>query len=248
VLRWALVPLTALVATAAIAQVSAMASWVSDERARGVSLSDGLPAGQVDVSYDHDNGWYEGAFASNVRFYERARRELELIGYTGYARRLQSGWSVDAGAAYSSFSKHRDYEYLELHAGVASDAVSARLYFSPNYFGRSIHTLYAELNGSQRLVEQFRLIGHAGLLQGFEGATDRAGGSHPHADFLAGVEYRAQPFSLQVAPRVQRRRQQHLSGQHQSHARRSDGARFREILSALHCRKPFRFELEEEPG
>ncbi len=198
-LRWALAPLTALVATASIAQVSGTAAWVSDERARGVSLSNGLPAGQLDVSYDHDSGWYEGAFASNVRFYERSRRELQLIGYTGYAQRLARGWSLDAGAAYSNFSKHTDYRYLELHAGVTSDSVGVRVYFSPNYFGQSIHTVYAELNGSHRLAERFRLIGHAGLLQAFAGATDQAGGDHPHADFLAGVEYRIQPFSLQVA-------------------------------------------------
>jgi uncharacterized protein (TIGR02001 family) len=199
VLRWALAPLTAFAATASIAQVSGTAAWVSDDRVRGVSLSDGLPAGQLDVSYDHESGWYEGAFASNVRFYERSRRELQLIGYTGYAQRLQRGWSVDAGAAYSTFSKHTRYEYLELHAGVTSDALNARLYLSPNYFGQSIHTLYAEVNGSQRLVESLRLIGHAGLLQPFAGATEEAGSNHLHADFLAGLEYRRQPLSLQIA-------------------------------------------------
>jgi uncharacterized protein (TIGR02001 family) len=199
VLRWALAPLTALMATAAFAQLSGTASWVSDERVRGVSLSDGLPAGQLDVSYDHESGWYEGAFASNVRFYERSRRELELIGYTGYARRLQRGWSVDAGAAYATFSKHTQYEYLELHAGVTFDSLSARLYLSPNYYGEGIHTLYAELNGSRRLVEPLRLIGHAGLLQPFGSATDERGSDHLHTDFLAGVEYQRSRLSFQVA-------------------------------------------------
>jgi hypothetical protein len=122
-----------------------------------------------------------------------------LVGYTGYAQRLQRGWSVDAGAAYSSFSGNTDYHYAELHAGVTADAVSARLYFSPNYFGQSIHTLYAELNGSYRLTDRFKLIGHAGLLQAFAGATDQTGGGHPHPDLLAGVEYRIQPFSLQMS-------------------------------------------------
>jgi len=199
VLRWALAPLIALMATSAIAQLSGTASWVSDDRARGVSLSDGLPAAQLDVSYDHQSGWYEGAFASNVRFYERSGRELQLIGYTGYARRLKRGWSVDAGAAYSTFSRHTRYEYLELHAGVTSDAFSARLYLSPNYFGQGVHTLYGELNGSQRLVEPFKLIGHAGLLQPFAGATDDRGSDHLHPDFLAGVEYRRASLMLQVA-------------------------------------------------
>jgi uncharacterized protein (TIGR02001 family) len=199
VLRWALAPLIGLMAPAAIAQASATASWVSDDRARGVSLSDGLPAAQLDVSYDHQSGWYEGAFASNVRFYERSRRELQLIGYTGYAQRLLRGWSFDAGAAYSTFSKHTRYEYLELHAGVTSSTLSARLYLSPNYFGQGVHTLYAELNGSQRLVEALRLIGHAGLLRPFAGATDERDSDRLHPDFLAGIEYRREPLSLQIA-------------------------------------------------
>lgn len=198
-LRWALAPLIALVTTTAIAQLSATASWVSDERVRGVSLSDGQPAGQLDVSYDHQSGWYEGAFASNVKFFERLQRELELIGYTGYAYRLRNGWSIDAGAAYSTFSNHTFWEYSELHVGVTSDAVGVRLYYSPNYYGRDIQTVYAEVNASQRLVEHFRLIGHAGVLQAIAGAPRRAGADEAHPDFVAGVEYRLQPLSLQIA-------------------------------------------------
>jgi uncharacterized protein (TIGR02001 family) len=199
VLRWALASLTALVATTSFAQVAATASVVSDDRVRGVSLSDGGPAGQLNVSYDHDSGWYVGAFGSNVQFYRHSPQELQMIGYGGYSQRLQSGLSVDAGASYSTFTSNSDYRYLELNAGVTSSALGARLYYSPNYFGGSIHTLYAELNGSYRLTDRFKLIGHAGLLHGFSGATDRAGGSHPHPDLLGGIEYQKRPFSLQIS-------------------------------------------------
>ena len=198
-LRWALASLTALVATASFAQVAATASLVSDDRVRGVSLSDGGPAAQLDVSYNHESGWFAGAFGSDVQFYHHSPQELQLMAYGGYAQRLQSGLSVDAGAAYSTFSSNSDYRYLELNAGVTSSAVGARLYYSPNYFGSSTHTLYAELNGSYRLTDRFKLIGHAGLLQAFSGATDRAGGSHPHPDQLVGIEYQRRPFSLQVS-------------------------------------------------
>ncbi len=198
-LRWVLASLTALVATASTAQVSGSISLVSDDRFRGVSLTQGHAAAQLDVAYDHASGLYAGAFASNVEFDPVSGQQLQYLGYAGYAKRLQRGWSVDAGATYSDFSNDADYRYWELHAGIESDAISARLYYSPNYFGGSIHTAYAELNGSYRLAERFKLIGHAGLLQAFAGATDQTGGNHPHADFLAGVEYRMQPFSLQVA-------------------------------------------------
>jgi uncharacterized protein (TIGR02001 family) len=199
VLRSALASLTAFAATASIAQVSANVSLASDDRFRGVSLTQGHLAAQLDVGYDHASGLYAGAFASNVEFDPVVGQELQWIGYAGYARRLQSGWSVDAGAAFADFSNDADYRYWELHAGVASEAVSARVYYSPNYFGVSIHTLYAEFNGSYRLTERLKAIGHAGLLQAFAGATDQVGGDHPHADFLAGLEVRLEPFSLQVA-------------------------------------------------
>jgi hypothetical protein len=43
------------------------------------------------------------------------------------------------------------------------------------------------------------LVEHAGLLQPFAGATDERGSDHLHTDFLAGIEYRSTPLSLQVA-------------------------------------------------
>ncbi|HUD24945.1 MAG TPA: TorF family putative porin [Burkholderiaceae bacterium] len=198
-LRWALALAAALAATAAMAQVSGSASVVSDDRVRGVTLSAGRPAAQLGLAYDDPSGLYVGAFGSSVQFYEHSKREVELTGYTGYARRLSGGWTVDAGAAYTGFSGGNGYNYTELHAGVTASAVTARLYFSPNYFGQSIHTVYGELNGSYRLSERFGLIGHAGVLQAFSGATQQSGGTHPHADFLAGVEARFQPFTLQLS-------------------------------------------------
>ena len=198
-LRWALGLLAGLLATASTAQVSATASVTSDYRVRGVTLSEGRPAAQLDASYDADLGWYAGAFASNVQFYEHSDRQAQLMGYAGYARRLGGGWSVDAGAAYSTFSGGDGYNYVEMHAGVTSDALSARLYFAPDYFGQGIHTLYGELNGSQRLFDRVKLIGHAGVLQLTAGATSETGGHSPHADFLAGVEVEVQRFRLQVS-------------------------------------------------
>jgi uncharacterized protein (TIGR02001 family) len=199
VLRWALASVAALVATASSAQVSGTVSILSDYRYRGVAMTQGEPAAQLDVAYDHSSGLYGGAFASNVEFYQHAPDQVQLTGYGGYAWRLERGWSVDAGASYSDFTSDGDYRYLELHTGVASETVSAQLYYSPNYFGGSIHTVYAELNGSYHLSDQFKLIGHAGLLKAFSGAVDQAGGTAPHADWLVGGEYRFRSFTVQVS-------------------------------------------------
>ena len=199
-LRWALALAAGLAAaSASMAQVSGSVAVVSDDRVRGVSLSDGRPAAQLDVAYDHSSGLYAGGFASSVQFYRHSPHGLELTGYTGYAQRLRNGWSLDGGAAYTSFSGGEGYNYAELHAGVTASAVTARVFFSPNYFGQSIHTVYAELNGSYGLSDHFRLIGHAGLLQAYGGVTTQNGGSHPHADFLGGVQASWRPFTLQLS-------------------------------------------------
>jgi uncharacterized protein (TIGR02001 family) len=199
VLRWALAPVTALVATASSAQVSGSISVVSDNRFRGVSLTQGHPAGQLEASYDAANGLYTGALVSNAKFYEQGPDQAQMVGFAGYARRISRQWSFDVGATFSDFTSDSDYRYLELNTGLTSQVLSARLYYSPNYFGQSVHTTYAELNASYRLFDQLKLIGHAGLLRAFSGATDQTGGTHPHADLLAGVEYRIRSFSLQVS-------------------------------------------------
>lgn len=198
-LRWALAPVTALVATVSSAQVSGNFSVLSDDRFRGVTLTQGHPAAQLDVTYDDSSGLYGGVFLSNAKFYPHGPEEMQAVGYGGFARRLANGWNVDAGATYSTFTSDADYRYLELNTGISSENLNARLYYSPNYFGVSVHTVYAELNGSYRLLDQLKLIGHAGLIKAFSGATDQAGGTHPHADFLAGIEYRFRSFSLQLS-------------------------------------------------
>jgi len=195
VLRWLLAIGTALIATPSLAQISGSASLASDYRFRGVSLSQGRPAAQADLSYDHGSGWYGGLFGSNVQFDDDPRREAQVVGYVGYARRLSGGLGIDAGATYSTFSGGDGYNYAELHAGFTTAQFSGRLYYAPNYFGEDSRTLYAELNASHRLADKVRLIGHAGVLQSLSspGGHDRA-----RFDGQAAVELLLQPLTLQL--------------------------------------------------
>ena len=218
-LRWLLAIATALLATDSLAQISGSASAVSDYRFRGVSLSNGQPAAQADVSYDHDSGWYEGLFASNVRFDYELKREAQVVGFAGYARRVQNGLSVDTGATYSTFSGGDGYNYAELHAGFTSTHFSGRIYYAPNYFGRDFRTLYAELNASQRLTDRLRLIGHAGVLKPVSTPDDRAAQERARVDLQAAVELLVKSFTLQVgriandgASRVYPVRESHTGG------------------------------------
>jgi uncharacterized protein (TIGR02001 family) len=195
VLRWSLAIVTALIASPSVAQISGSASLVSDYRFRGVSLSHDRPAAQADLSYDHDSGWYGGLFGSSVQFYG-PRREAQMAAYAGYARRLRDWLSVDAGATYSAFSGGHGYNYSELHVGFTTRQLGGRLYYAPNYFGGDDRTLYAELNGSHRLADRLRLVAHVGALHVLSSAD--GGHERAHVDWLAAIEARLQPFTLQL--------------------------------------------------
>ncbi len=156
--------LGALVAANARAELSGTASILSDYRYRGISLSDGHPAAQLGLAYDDPTGAYAGLFASSVQFAISPHRELQAVPYVGYARRFASGVSAEVGAQYAAFSGPGDYDYAEVYVGIAAEALSARLYYAPRYFGREPGSFYAELNGAQPLNDRVRLLAHVGLL------------------------------------------------------------------------------------
>ena len=148
-----------------LAQVSGSASLLSDYRYRGVSLSDSNPAAQLAIAYDDASGWYGGAFASNVELGYPSKQELQAVAFAGYARRLPSGLSFEAGADYSVITGSRNYDSAEVYVGVASDDVSARLYYAPLYFGQEPGVIYGEINASHRFLDWVRLLAHGGVLR-----------------------------------------------------------------------------------
>ena len=163
-----------LAAHAAHGQASASVSLTSEYSFRGVSLSDRLPAPQLSLAYDSAHGWYAGAFAA-PRLTLGERSDIsQLVAYGGYAHRLASGLSWEAGASNTSFQNASEYNYREVYAGVASDRLSGRLYLAPAYYGYGGRVAYAEVNGFYPLRERIKLIGHIGVLHGLHGAAARA--------------------------------------------------------------------------
>lgn len=155
-----------LAAHAAHAQASASVSLASEYSVRGVSLSDGRAAAQLSVAYDAAQGWYAGAFAAPRLTLGGRSGVTQLIAYGGYARRLASGLSWDAGASGTSFQHAAEYNFREIYAGLAADRVSARLYFAPFYYGYGGHVAYGEVNGFYPLRERIKLVAHIGALRG----------------------------------------------------------------------------------
>lgn len=154
-------------ASGAGAQFSGTLSAVTDYRYRGITFSDGSPAAQAGLTYDDPKGWFAGVFGSTVRLSppRGTSANVQAIVYAGYATRLPSGISVEAGGDYSVFAGSSGVNYGEVFVGGAAENLSARIYFSPQYFGQSSNAVYGELNASQPLLDRVRLHLHVGLLR-----------------------------------------------------------------------------------
>jgi hypothetical protein len=108
-----------------------------------------------------------------------------LIAYGGRASRLTSTLTWDAGVSRSTFLRDSAYNYSEFYAGLAQGRSSARLFYSPAYYGAG-RTLYLDLSSAYPLGAGVNLAVHAGLL-------------HPFGEYRGG--WRLRPTSATSASR-----------------------------------------------
>jgi len=168
-----------LSAAPASAEVGATLTLASQERFRGYSVSDGYPATTLSLSYDDASGPYvEGSVMVAGNFSDGAERS-RFEGNAGYALRLKSGPTLDAGIVHAEYTGYRIYGhqavFTELYAGVIAGRVQAHLHYSPTYFQRGVSTFYADVDGSTPLTPQIRLTGHYGMLFQIDGSHEQAG-------------------------------------------------------------------------
>jgi uncharacterized protein (TIGR02001 family) len=191
--------LTFALARPAQAQFSAAVGLQSDYRYRGISLSSGLPAATLDLSYDHSSGFYAGASTIGAVI-DGYGRSLGFIEYIGYATPRRGGASLDVGVnnqdlAYYHDDKRWPLRYSEVYVGVVGDRLSAHLHYSPNYIVHGYGALYAEVDGSLKPAENWRLFAHLG-------STIPVGdieGRRPRYDARAGVARQFGQLELQAS-------------------------------------------------
>jgi len=186
-------------ASSASAQFSGTLSVVSDYRYRGITLSDEKPALQGGLNYDGADGWYAGAFGSTVRLAPPAGNGVQGIAFGGLAKRLPSGITLEGGGDYSVFSGAANDNYGEVFLGAATDNLSARIYYSPRYFGQAANAVYGELNASQPLVGAFRLLAHVGFLRAQYRSGYNAAPRKTVVDGRVGVGADFGPFHAEAA-------------------------------------------------
>jgi uncharacterized protein (TIGR02001 family) len=194
-----------LVRGVAVAEVSGHVALLSDYRYRGESLTDGRPALQAAVNYDHSSGLFLGALASTVRI-DPADSGLGAQLDAGYARSFseRASWEIGVVTYLFPHTLHtlveRGYDYTEAFVGASYDTVSARLYYSDNYFGAGGTAVYLELNTSRPLNERVAFIGHLGYLSERQTRQPLAGGQdHSQLDFKAGIAIDVRGFTLELS-------------------------------------------------
>jgi uncharacterized protein (TIGR02001 family) len=181
------------------AQISAALGLQSDYRYRGISLSNGRPTGTFDLSYDHKSGFYAGGSAI-VTDHDGELKSLGFIEYLGYATPRRGGVSWDLGVnnqdlAYYYGDRRVPVRYTEAYVGVVGDFLSAHLHYSPNYLRPGYSALYAEVDGSLKPAQNWRLFAHLGTTAPV-GDTE---GRRQRWDARAGVARQLGPIELQAS-------------------------------------------------
>jgi len=177
--------------------VSGSVALQSDYRYRGQSLGDGRPVPQFTLNLDHASGWYGGLFGSGVSMAEQHGAKLQAYG--GYALRLRSGWSVEAGCSRSTYTQLHDNDFNECYAGASGERVTARLYYAPRYLGHMTRALYGEANLFYPVHPGINLIAHAGLLRTLRGMEWPGVPAHARYDFRLGATFPFGNWTLQLA-------------------------------------------------
>jgi uncharacterized protein (TIGR02001 family) len=188
-----------LLAADVCAQVSGSATLVSDYLFRGITLSENKPAAQFAVAYDDRRGWYGGAFASTARFIASSTHNAHIVPFFGYASRLSSGLTWEAGVDYSAFAGFRRYNYAEAYLGLTYESFNGRVYYSPRYFGQDSGAIYGELNFARPLLDRIRLIAHVGTLWSSGGFAYYGQSDRRLSDARLGIGIDFDQFSLQLA-------------------------------------------------
>jgi uncharacterized protein (TIGR02001 family) len=191
-----------LSAAPAWAQVSGQIAVTSDYRWRGVSLTDGGPALQSSLSYDHSSGLFAGLFASNVEL-RPGDGGLGVQAFGGYARRWRddSAWDVGVvGYVYPRTDQGTTYNYLEAFAGATVDQFGVRLYISDSYYGSGNRSAYIEGSYTVPLTGWLALGVHVGVLQQWTTGSSRyARVDETRVDGRIGVTAEAAGFTFELS-------------------------------------------------
>jgi uncharacterized protein (TIGR02001 family) len=186
----------ALLAVAGFAhagEFSVTPTITNDYDFRGVTQTEEDPALQLGANYAFDNGFYVGAWGSNVKFAGDKGTEVDL--FAGYAGSTDT-FNYDLGAVYYTYNSvpgGSDNNTLEVYAGISMNWLSGKLSFAEDVASTGDSGFYLETNAAYPLanVEGLSLLGHAGYGFGDVYADETF-------DWSVGLGYDYKGFNLSV--------------------------------------------------
>jgi len=164
----------------------------SDYNWRGVTQTSQDPALQGSVDYSMENGFYAGAWASNVDFGDCCDEEVEVDLYTGFSGGETVTW--DVGFIYYWYPGAEDLDFPEVYASVGYEWVEAKLSYSSDFANYSEQAWYLEGNAAYELPANFGLEAHIGYSTG--DGIEEAYGQDDYFDWSVGVTYALKNFNL----------------------------------------------------
>ncbi len=153
------------------AQVSGSITVASDVRAHGYSVTGEQPAATVELSYDHPSGLY--ANGSLIASFDDNNRPVVAgtVANVGYAVKVANHTSLDGGYLRTDY-RYNSYDYWrpssmrsdEIYLGAVVHGLAYHAYYSPNFLGYGVSTLYHELAGGVPLKGRLQLTARAGAM------------------------------------------------------------------------------------
>jgi len=190
-------------AGAAHAQIAGTLALVNQNRYRGSATEDRGPVLRAGVMGDASSGLYgglsglwrtrDGGLASAEAIVGVSGRWNVLAAFSG----ADPAWGWDLAWHRTHYGESSRYDFSEGMAGLLAPGCSARLWWSPHYFGSDWSSLYAELDASRALDERWRAFAHLGTLRYGPG---RDGWRPPgRTDASAGVAWSFDDWELRLA-------------------------------------------------
>lgn len=185
-----------LLGAAATANAELSSTWTltNDYDFRGASQSAKDPALQGSLDFSMDNGWYVGAWASNVDFDSDVDYELDL--YTGFSGGAEDGLGWDVGFVYYTYPDDSDLNYPEIYGKLSYDMFSGGVYYSNDWANTGENSIYLTADVSVPLMQDASLT--LDLHGGYSTGDYFSDLDTEYFDYSVGVGYSINQFSLSL--------------------------------------------------
>jgi len=152
----------------AVAEISGRVTLASEYVFRGKALSDGNPALQAGVDYEHRSGFFFGAWTSTLDLVSpTGRRDVELDYYAGWHFAGESRIGAALSITYYTYPGQTgtfDYDYNEVSASMTYDGrYSLEFGFTDDLYGFGVDSRHVEARVDWPLRNAWVISGGIGL-------------------------------------------------------------------------------------